>query len=88
MANEKATLYLDPTLRKAIKIVAVTTSRTESEVVSEAVEAYLQSGHAASAQRDLQQVLKALSKRPSVSDDEAMNLAVREVHAARKSKRR
>jgi len=73
MERRKTTLYLDEDLIKAVKIAAAREGRREYQVVEAALRAYF--GH---------DLLDELWRRSQLGEDEAMDLAYREVEAARK----
>lgn len=72
MPRRKTTVYLDEELLRATKVLAARTDRREYEVIQEALRAYL--GFSA---------IERARRRSELTDEEAMNLAVEEVHAAR-----
>ncbi|MHB1486933.1 MAG: hypothetical protein ACYCS7_08775 [Acidimicrobiales bacterium] len=87
MGKRKTTYYLDEEVLTAAKLTAAATHRSESALVEEALRSYLVDEHRAEkAQADLHDLLARLAKRPGaadLSDDETMDLAVKEVRAAR-----
>jgi hypothetical protein len=76
--KDRVTYSLDPTLRRAARVAAARSGKRESEIVEEALRAYLVVG-----------VLEEIwAQSPSdLGDDEALHLAVAEQHAARRGKR-
>jgi hypothetical protein len=77
MANKKkVTLYVDEDVMRAARVRAARTDKRDSEVVEEALRAYLGFD-----------VLASIWARSNLSEDEAMRLAVEETHAARVDKR-
>jgi hypothetical protein len=75
-AKRKITVYLDPDVARAAKVRAARLDKRDSEVIEEALRAHL--GMAA---LDAAQALSVLS------EDEALDLANAEVHAARRERR-
>jgi hypothetical protein len=70
--KKKVTLYVDADVMRAARVRAARTDKRDSEVVEEALRAYLGFD-----------VLASVWARSSLSEDEAMRLAVEETHAAR-----
>lgn len=85
MARRKTTLYLDEDLLAATKMVAATSARSESEVVSDAIRAYLQSDEARTAATEIRSLLQRVTERAQgTTDAEAMEMALAEVSSHRK----
>ncbi len=79
MANvtrRKATFYISEDVLRAAKVSAARTDRRDSEVVEKALRQYLGFD-----------VLERVWARSELSEKEAMDLAVSEVHASRRRKR-
>ena len=74
--KKKVTLYVDEDVMRAARVRAARTDKRDSEVVEEALRAYLGFD-----------VLASVWARSSLTEDEAMRLAVEETHAARTDKR-
>lgn len=74
--KRKVTLYLDPDVLRAARVRAARTDQRDSEVVEDALRAYL--GFTA---------VERVWARSTLSEDEAMRLAVAETHAARTERR-
>ena len=74
MARERATVYLDPQVLKAARVMAARTGRKDSELVEEALRKFLGFG-----------VLEEIwaSSDSELSGDEALALADEELHAHR-----
>lgn len=84
MPRRKTTVYLDADVLTATKVLAAAAERSESQVVEEALCAYLRAEERETARDDLRQLMDRVAKRNTVDDDDtAMNIAVDEVHAAR-----
>ena len=75
-AKKKVTFYLPEPLLRAARVHAARTNKRDSEVVEEALRTYL--GFDA---------VESVWARSELSEDEAMELAVGEVHAMRQEKR-
>lgn len=73
MAKKKTTVYLDEELLRATKVAAARSGRREYQVFEAALRRYL----------GLEEV-EAVWARSDLDEDEALDLAYREVHAARK----
>lgn len=74
--KRKVTLYLPDDVLRAARVRAARTDRRDSEIVEEALRAYLGFD-----------VLERVWARSDLGDDEAMELAVSEIHAMRDEKR-
>jgi hypothetical protein len=74
--RKKVTLYLDEEVLRAARVQAARTDKRDSEVVEDALRAYLGFD-----------VLERVWARSNLSEDEAMALAVAETHAARAERR-
>lgn len=89
MDRRKTTLYLDVDVLTAVKVLAATGGRSESQVVEDALRAHLRAGQlewARSELQDLMDRIQASDDRPG--DEEALNVAVAETRAARRSRHR
>jgi hypothetical protein len=74
--RKKVTLYLDEGVLRAARVQAARTDKRDSEVVEEALRAYLGFD-----------VLESVWARSNLSEEEAMRLAVAETHASRAERR-
>ena len=74
--KKKVTLYVDADVMRAARVRAARTEKRDSEVVEEALRAYLGFD-----------VLASVWARSGLNEDEAMRLAVEETHAVRVEKR-
>lgn len=83
MPRQKATIYLDPEIRAATKLAAVTGHKSESDIVEEALRRYLRTDEAVRGREELRELMERVSARFDMSEDEAMTLAVDEVRAYR-----
>ncbi len=72
MARTKTTVYLDPEVLRAARIMAARTGRRDSDVVEEALRSYLGI-----------EVVDRVHERSALGPDEAEALAYRELHASR-----
>jgi metal-responsive CopG/Arc/MetJ family transcriptional regulator len=84
MSRRKTTLYLDEDLLAATKMVAATSARSESDVVSDAIRAYLQTDESRAAAGRIGALLDRVTARSETTDAEAMDIALGEVSAHRK----
>jgi hypothetical protein len=86
--RRKTTLYLDSDVLQATKVLAAAGGRSESQVVEDALRAYLQAGHRDTARSELRSLMDRLAQRADPPDDEeAMSIAVEEVRAVRSRRR-
>lgn len=74
--KKKVTLYLDEDVLRAARVRAARTDRRDSEIVEDALRAHLGFD-----------VLERVWARSDLSEDEAMDLAVSEIHKMRDEKR-
>ena len=74
--KKKVTLYVDAEVMRAARVRAARTDRRDSEVVEEALRAYLGFD-----------VLASVWSRSALGEDEAMALAVEAAHEARAERR-
>ena len=86
MERRKTTIYLDPDLLVATKVLAASRQESESQVVENALRAYLRGGQLESARANLRALMDRVSKRGELDDEQAMSLAVDEVRAVRGSR--
>jgi hypothetical protein len=75
-SKKKVTLYLDEEVLRAARVHAARSDRRDSDVVEEALRAYLGFD-----------VVEAVWTRSDLGEDEAMRLAISEQHASRDEKR-
>lgn len=83
MERRKTTVYLDPDVLTATKVLAAARSLSESQVVEDALRAYLGNGELDAARAGLRSLMDRIAGRSELDDDEAMALAVEEVGAVR-----
>jgi metal-responsive CopG/Arc/MetJ family transcriptional regulator len=88
MPRRKTTIYLDDDLLAATKVVAASTDRSESDVVSDALRSYLRSAGAQAAAEELKALVARVIERGEADEDEALTLAVAETRAVRRRARR
>jgi hypothetical protein len=74
--KRKVSLYIDEAVLRAARVRAARTDKRDSEVVEEALRAYLGFD-----------VVERVWARSNLTEDEAMALAVAETHAARAKRR-
>jgi hypothetical protein len=73
MPRKKTTIYIEDSLLRATKVLAARTGKKEYEVFEDALRGYLGFG-----------ALKKIWDRSKLTEKEALDLAYRELHAARK----
>lgn len=86
MRRRKTTVYLDPDVLTATKVVAAARDESESQVVEDALRAYLSQGELEAARADLRALMDRIASRGEFDDEQAMALAVGEVRAVRGSR--
>ncbi len=84
--RKKTTFYLDPELLRAVTVVAVSSGRHDYEIVEDAARQYLHTAQTEASRQELSDLLNQLSTRDTVSDEEALNVAYTELHAARRTR--
>jgi hypothetical protein len=88
MARRKTTMYLDADLLTAAKVLAATGGRSESQVIEDALRAYLRAGQIETARAELLGLMDRIATQDGQPDDDAaMATAVEEVRAVRKRRR-
>jgi hypothetical protein len=87
MAKKKTTIYLDPDVLTAMKAAALTSNRSESAVIEDALRSYLRSGHADAAWDELRELLERVGYTSDLDEDAALAQAVTEVRAVRRERR-
>ncbi len=82
-------MYLDVDLLTATKVLAATGGRSESQVLEDALRAYLRAGQMDAARSELGELMDRLASGGGAPDDEeAMAVAVAEVGSVRARRRR
>lgn len=87
MSRRKTTVYLDSDVLTATKVLAAARERSESQVVEDALRAYLRTDDARAAGADLRALMDRVAQREVLDDEAAMALAVDEVRAVRAGRR-
>ncbi|WP_298385499.1 CopG family transcriptional regulator [Ferrimicrobium sp.] len=87
MAKKKTTVYLDPDVLRATKAAALTSSRSESAVIEDALRSYLRSGHVDAVRDELRALLGRVTSTSDLDEDIALAQAVTEVRAVRRERR-
>ncbi|SHE70703.1 hypothetical protein SAMN02745225_01379 [Ferrithrix thermotolerans DSM 19514] len=87
MTKKKTTIYLDPDVLTATKAAALTSNRSESAVIEDALRSYLRSGHANAAQDKLRELLERVGYTSNLDEDAALAQAVTETRAVRRERR-
>lgn len=86
MARRKTTVYLDDDLLTATKVVAASSARSESDVVADALRAYLKGDVAKAAAAEVRAVMQRVAKRGPADESTAMKVALDEVAKTRKAR--
>ncbi len=87
MSRRKTTVYLDSDVLTATKVLAAAGQRSESQVVEDALRAYLRTSEVEAARADLRVLMDRLAHRANLNDEAAMAVAVQEVRATRAAQR-
>lgn len=81
-------MYLDADLLTAAKVLAATGGRSESQVIEDALRAYLRAGQMEAARAELLGLMDRIATKDDLLDEEeAMSTAVEEVRAVRRRRR-
>lgn len=83
VSRRKTTVYLDSDVLTATKVMAAARERSESQVVEDALRAYLRTSDVEVTRAELRSLMDRLAKRADLDDNAAMTVAVEEVQAAR-----
>lgn len=86
MDRRKTTVYLDSELLTATKVLAAARDRSESQIVEQALRAYLQSGELEAASTELRDLMNRVGQRSNLDEETAMDLAVDEVRSVRNAR--
>jgi hypothetical protein len=90
VARRKTTYYIDEGVLTATKMTAVATHRSESQLVEDALRAYVvDEGRGEAARQDMRKLLSELRARPRLNDlddEQSMDLAVSETRAVRRKR--
>jgi hypothetical protein len=85
MARKKTTSYVEPDPLTATKMLAASSGQREYKLIKDALHAYMRSDQAAAGRRELRAMLDCWTEDdPGLDEDEAIELATREVHAYRR----
>jgi Arc/MetJ family transcription regulator len=87
MPKQKTTIYLDSDILAATKAAALTSHRTESAVVEDALRHYLTGARSKAMKDELGDLLDRVAGRSDLDEDAALQIAVDEVHAVRRQRR-
>jgi predicted transcriptional regulator len=87
MAKKKTTVYLDSDVLTAAKAAALTSNRSESAVIEDALRSYLRSGHGGAVRDELGELLARVASASDLDEDAALAQAVTEVRAVRRERR-
>ena len=87
ITRKKTTVYLDPELLRAVKVVAASSGRHDYEILEDAVRQYLHTAQAEASRQELRELLDQLGGQNTMSDEEALKLAYDELHAVRRARR-
>lgn len=83
MGRRKTTVYLDADVLTATKVLAAARERSESQVVEDALRAYLKTSDVEVARADLRALMDRLARRGDLDDEAAMAVAVEQVRSVR-----
>lgn len=81
--RKKTTVYLDPELLRAVKVLAASSGQHDYEVVEAALRQYLATPQANASRQALEDLLDQLGGDAEPGDDEALTQAYDELHAVR-----
>jgi predicted transcriptional regulator len=87
VARRKTTVYVDSDVLTATKVLAAARERSESQVIEDALRAYLRTSDVDATRADLRDLMDRLAQRSDLDDQAAMAVAVEEVNAVRAAQR-
>ena len=87
MAKKKTTVYLDSDVLTAAKAIALTSNRSESAVIEDAMRSYLRSGRGDAVRGELGELLDRVASASDLDEDAALAQAVTEVRVVRRERR-
>ena len=87
VAKKKTTVYLDSDVLTAAKAAALTSNRSESAVIEDALRSYLRNGHGVAVRDELGELLERVASTSGLDEDAALAQAVTEVRAVRRERR-
>ncbi len=87
MAKKKTTVYLGSDVLVATKAAALTSNRSESAVIEDALRSYLRSEYGDAVRDDLRELLERVGMAGDLGEDVALAEAVDEVRVVRKARR-
>lgn len=87
MARRKTTVYVDSDVLTATKVLAAARESSESQVIEDALRAYLRTSDVDATRADLRDLMDRLAQRSDLDDQAAMAVAVEEVNAVRAAQR-
>ncbi len=88
MTKKKTTVYLDSDVLTATKAAALTSDRSESAVIEDALRSYFRSGHIDMLRDELLELLERVSSVSDLDEDTALARAVAEVRTVRRRRSR
>ncbi len=84
ITRKKTTVYLDPQLLHAVKVLAASSGRHDYEIIEEALRQFLHTSQAETSRQALRELLNDLAVgQAALNDEEALKLAYGELHEAR-----
>lgn len=86
--RKKTTIYLDADLLRAAAELATRTGRQEHEILEDALRQYLRGAAHEPGGEALRDLLEHFASRGGAPDDEALEIAYTELHAARRARTR
>lgn len=86
LPRKKTTVYLDPEILRSAKMLAAESGRHDYEIIEDAIRAYLQAHGVTSSGAALRELMDQVATRADLTDEEAMQLANEELHAARRER--
>jgi predicted transcriptional regulator len=87
MVKQKTTVYIDSDVLTATKAAALTSKRTESAIIEEALRSYLSSARGEAVKDELRDLLDRVARTSDLDEEAALSMAVDEVHAVRRERR-
>ena len=86
IARKKTTVYLDPALLRAAKVLAASTGRREYEILEDALRRYVSHPPPELHGEALRDLLDRFAAGADLEDEAALRLAYTELHEARRAR--
>jgi len=87
IARKKTTVYLDPELLRAVKVLAASSGRHDYEILEEALRQFIHTSQTETSRQALRELLNDMAVgQAALNNAEALELAYGELHEARRDR--